>query len=87
MTPTQYRENEVRLNNFDKPDLLLNYVMIDMGVPLISDGLVLEINRTILEQSLNFIGVQDYVAIDGYFPNGEKTGVDVPAKYGGGFIK
>ena len=80
MTPTQYRESEVRLNNFDKPDLLLNYVMVDMGVPLISDGLVLEINRNTLAKPLKFIGVQDYVAIDGHFPNGEATGVDVPGE-------
>ena len=44
ITPTEYRESEVRLNNFLKPDLLLGYTMIDLGVPLISDGLVLEIN-------------------------------------------
>ena len=80
MTPTQYRESEVRLNNFDKPDLLLNYVMIDAGVPLVSDGLVLEINRFTLEQPLNFMGIQDYVAIDGHFPNGEVTGVDQPGE-------
>ena len=76
MTPTQYRESEVRLNNFDKPDLLLNYVMIDIGVPLISDGLVLEINWVTLEQPITFVGVRDYVAIDGHFPNGEVTGID-----------
>ena len=80
MTPTQYRESEVRLNNFDKPDLLLNYVMIDVGVPLISDGLVLEINRIILTQPLDFTGIQDYVPIDGQFPNGEATGVDEPGE-------
>ena len=76
ITPTQYRESEIQLNNFDKPDLLLNYAMIDVGVPLISDGLVLEINRITLEQPINFMGIQDYVAIDRKFPNGEVTGVD-----------
>ena len=75
VTPTQYRESEVQLNNFVKPNLLLNYVMIDLGVPLVSDGLVLEINRVTLEQPINFIGIQDYAVIDEKFPNGEVTGV------------
>ena len=75
ITPTQYRESDVQLNNFDKPDLLLNYVVVDVGVPLITDGLVLEINRVTLEQPVSFMGIQDYAAIDGKFPNGEVTGV------------
>ena len=44
-TPAQYRDNPVLLNNFNKPDLLLGYVMIDEGVPLITGGIVLEIGR------------------------------------------
>jgi AraC family transcriptional regulator len=75
MTPTQYRESDVQLNNYDMPDLLLNYVMIDVGVPLINDGLVLEINRIKLEQPINFMGIHDYAVIDEKFPNGEVTGV------------
>jgi len=76
ITPSEYRDGEIYLNNFDKPDLLLNYVMIDVGVPLISDGLVLEINKLTLEQAVNFMGIQCYTKIDGKFPNGEVTGVD-----------
>jgi len=80
MTPTEYRESDVRLNNFEKPDLLLNYTMIDIGVPLISDGLVLEINRVTLDAPITFIGVDGYVAIDGIFPHGEATGIDEPGE-------
>jgi len=76
ITPSEYREGEIYLNSFDKPDLLLNYVMIDVGVPLISDGLVLEINKLTLEQAVNFMGIQCHTKIDGKFPNGEVTGVD-----------
>ena len=32
MTPEAFRENPVPLNQFDKPDLLLHYVMVDEGV-------------------------------------------------------
>jgi len=78
MTPTQYREGDVWLNNFNKPDLLLNYTMIDIGVPLISDGLVLEMSKRTLERPVTFMGLQDYVSIGGQFPIGEATGVNEP---------
>ena len=80
ITPTEYRESDVRLNTFLKPDLLLGYTMIDLGVPLISDGLVLEMNRTKLDKSVNFMGVMDYVQIAGLFPSGETTGVSEPGE-------
>lgn len=80
MTPEEYREHPVMLNQFDKPDLLLNYMMIDEGVPLISDGLVLEFNRKTVEQPISFMGVTGIVPIDGQMPLGEATGVDMPAE-------
>jgi len=80
ITPTEYRDSDVRLNNFLKPDLLLNYTMLDLGVPLISDGLVLELNRVVLDKPINFMGVMDYVSIAGQFPNGEATGVNEPGE-------
>ena len=75
ITPTEYRESDVYLRNFDKPNLELNYTMVEMGVPLISDGLVLEINRRTLAEPICFAGVQGFVPIDGHFPNGEVTGI------------
>ncbi len=87
MTPEQYRENPVSLNHFDKPDLLLGYTMIDEGVPLISEGLVLEMNRKIITEPINFMGVFDYVPIAGQIPVGESTGVDMPGEIWGRFHK
>jgi AraC family transcriptional regulator len=80
MTPQQYRDNPVLLNQFDKPDLLLGYLLIDEGVPLISDGLVLEMNRKALEQPVDFVGLVGYVPITGHFPVGESTGTDMPGE-------
>ncbi len=80
MTPNEYREAPVMLNQYDKPDLLLSYIMIDEGVPLISDGLVLEFNRKKLEQPISFLGIAGYVPIEGQMPLGEATGVDVPGE-------
>lgn len=80
ITPEEYRANPVMLNQFDKPDLLLSYTMIDEGVPLISDGLVLEFNRKTLEQPVSFSGVTGIVPIEGQMPLGEATGVDLPGE-------
>ena len=60
-----------------KPELLLNYVHIDEDVPLITDGIVIEINRKHLEQDVTFIGFTRKVPI-GYGDGLETTpGVDV----------
>jgi len=80
MTPTEYRGDDIRLNNFDKPDLLLNYAIIDLGVPLISEGLVIEMNRLTVNEPVNFMGVKRYCSIAGLFPNGEATGVNEPGE-------
>ena len=80
LTPAQYREHPVALNQFDKPDLLLNYVLIDEGAPLISEGLVLEMNRRQLGEPVRFMGISGYVPIDGQMPLGEDTGVDIPGE-------
>lgn len=79
-TPEQYRQNPRALNQFDKPDLLLGYVMVDEGVPLISDGLVLEFNRRVLDAPLHFLGVSGYVPIENQMPLGKATGVDIPGE-------
>lgn len=80
ITPEQYRDNPIFLNQFDKPDLLLGYILIEEGVPLISDGLVLEMNRKTLNKSVDFMGLVGYVPIAGHFPVGESTGLDMPGE-------
>jgi len=80
MTPTEYRERDVRLNNFLKPDLLLGYTMIDLDVPLVSDGLVLEMARRTLDASISFMGIKGFVSIAGQFPHGKTTGISEPGE-------
>lgn len=46
ITPSQYRDKPIGLQNFVKPDLSLGYVVADEGIPLISDGLVYLITAT-----------------------------------------
>lgn len=79
ITPAQYRDKPVVLNNFDKPNLSLSYVMVDEGVPLISEGLVLEYNRKILDEPINFLGVQDFWQFKRGKMLGERTEVSEPS--------
>jgi len=85
ITPADYRNNPVTLNNFTKPDLLLGYVHIDEDVPLIADGIVLEIGRQTLGEPINFIGFSGHVRIDGHVPGGKVTGIDEPGAIWGRF--
>lgn len=80
LTPEQFRASPMMLNQFDKPDLMLQYVMPEENVPLVSDGLVLEMRRTQLEQPIRFLGVTGIVPIAGQLPVGEETGVDMPSE-------
>lgn len=58
MVPDEYRKNPQALNRMTKPELLLNYTLIDEGVLLITDGIVLEINRRNQTQPIRFIGLE-----------------------------
>lgn len=78
ITPDEYRNNPVRLNQIMKPDLLLGYTMIDENVPLITDSIVLEISRRKIEAPELYIGYSAPVATSEQTPYGEKTGIDVP---------
>lgn len=79
ITPAEYRNKSISLDNFDKPDLMLNYIMIDEGVPLISEGMVLEINRKTLNEPINFLGVKDYFSFKSGKMLGERPSVSEPA--------
>lgn len=80
MSPKEYRKNPVPLNHMQKPELLLNYTFVDEDVPLIVDGMILEITRKNLEQPRCFRGLSGQVPTRGQMPVGEATGVDVPGQ-------
>lgn len=75
MTPEEYRTNPVRLNHFCIPQLLLNYTLVDENVPLIADGIIIEISRRTLSSSQYFIGLTVEEPID-KLPGGGEPGVD-----------
>lgn len=87
LSPSEYRNKPVGLNNFDKPNLLLNYVMVDEGVPLITEGIVLEYNRKTLDNPVCFLGVEDLWRFKPGKMLGERPGVSEPAAIWDRFYK
>lgn len=68
------------LNTFDKPEVSMNYVLVDEGVPLVVGNIVLEIQRKTLEKPEIYLGLETEVRISEQMPVGESTGVDVPGQ-------
>lgn len=56
LTPSEYRANPVLLSHFLKPEIFLQYTIVDEDVPIITDGIVLEITRHFLNQPKYFAG-------------------------------
>ena len=78
ITPEEYRNCPVRLNQIMKPDLLLGYTMVDENVPLITDSIVLEISRKTIDVPELYIGLSTPVSASQQTPFGETTGIDIP---------
>ena len=76
MTPDEYRRNPQPLNRMTKPELLLRYAMVDEGVPLITNGIVLEINRRQLTAPIHFIGLNKKMPIQFVEGLGVESGVN-----------
>ncbi|MCH1982001.1 AraC family transcriptional regulator [Ruminococcus sp. OA3] len=76
MTPDEYRGNPIPLNRMTKPQLLLNYVFLDEGIPLVTDGIVLEISRRTLKTPEYFIGMEKKMPVQFLDGLGVESGVD-----------
>lgn len=57
LTPTEYQKSGIPLAHFYKPDLSIKYRMVDMGVPVIASGVMLEIGSRQLEKEIKMAGV------------------------------
>lgn len=77
MTPTEYRKKPQILNHMTKPELLLNYILIDEGVPLITNGIVIEINRKHMELDVIYVGFTKKLPLEYGAGLGVDPGVDV----------
>lgn len=56
LTPSVYRKNSQVFNKTVKPELILNYYLIEERIPLITDGIVIEIARQCFNSELTYIG-------------------------------
>ena len=56
ITPDEYRKSDLTLDAFVKPDLMLNHTLIEEGVPLAVDQMVLEIREKKLERDIIYTG-------------------------------
>lgn len=81
LTPDEYRKNPQTLNRMTKPELLLHYTLIDEGVPLITDGIVLEVSRREVTESVYFVGAKKDVPIQLLDGLGTESGVDTLAAF------
>ena len=80
ITPEEYRRDLPMLNTFDRPEVSMNYVLVDEGLPLVVGNIVLEIQRKILEKPEIYLGLETEVHISRQIPVGESTSVDVPGQ-------
>jgi len=87
LSPSEYRNRPVALNHFDKPNLLLNYVMMDEGVPLITEGIVLEYSRKYLDGPVHFLGIKDIWRFERGKMLGERPAVSEPSIIWDDFLK
>lgn len=57
MSPAEYRaSSDIHLDHVIKPELRMQYTLVDEGVPLIYDDMVLEIQRRVQKEPLWFSG-------------------------------
>lgn len=76
MTPTQYRKHPIPLNTMTKPELSLQYSLVNEGEWLIVDGMVLEIERKQLIAPIQFIGLEKKMPVQFVEGLGIASGVD-----------
>ena len=68
------------LNTFEKPEVSMNYVLVDEGVPLVAGDIVLEIQRKSLAAPETYLGLETAVRISEQVLPGESAGVDAPGQ-------
>lgn len=57
MTPTQFKKSDIPLAHFYKPDISLKYKVVDIGVPLVASGVVIEFSTRELKENIKLMGI------------------------------
>ncbi len=79
LTPEEYRKKKPRMNVIRQPYLALSYLLVDEKVPLIVNGIVLEIEKRQLTEE-RYVGIEGMVSVDQQLPIGQQTGIDQPGE-------
>jgi AraC family transcriptional regulator len=74
ISPDEYRQSPVILNQFVKPDLVLSHIKLDENMPLIADGIVVEVARITNKNARTFIGIPSQIPVS-ELSVGQTTGV------------
>ncbi|MBO0454513.1 helix-turn-helix domain-containing protein [Candidatus Enterococcus murrayae] len=61
VTPEAYRKSKLLLTDFLKPDLSIYYTLVDEGVPLMVDDMVLEVNQLTIKETEYYTGVSKQI--------------------------
>lgn len=80
ITPEEYRKTKPQLNTVIKPEISMQYIVMDEGVPLITGDIVLEITRKVLLENEIYSGFEAEVNTSEQIPVGESTGIDIPGQ-------
>lgn len=75
ITPEAYRGNPTWRSDFQKPDLSMYYTLVDDGVPLVAEGIVLEVAHKTLETPEFYAG-HSVESPTNLTPMGPDTGLD-----------
>ncbi|MEG0528591.1 MAG: AraC family transcriptional regulator [Longicatena sp.] len=76
ITPEEYSKTPVTFSKMNKPELSLNYTLVDENVPLVSDGIILEITRRQLTVPEHFVGLKTKLPVSFVAGLGIECGVD-----------
>ena len=73
VTPETYRKSNMLLTDFLKPDLSMNYTLVQENIPLIVDKMVLEIRKESIDQKEFYIGLSKMIDASEMNKIGENT--------------
>lgn len=76
VSPSEFLKHPQRMNHRTKPELLLSYALIDEGVPLITDHIIIEIHRRQLTESRLYAGFEKRMPVEFGQGLGVESGVD-----------
>jgi AraC family transcriptional regulator len=79
ITPEELRHSAITLNHFVKPDLSLSYSEIDENVPIITDGITVEVTRRNLGDPRCYTGILHEIPVT-ELSDGQTTGVALAAE-------